>query len=145
MRPASTHLGRQFGKFLAVGASNTALSFVAYAGLAAVGVPYVAAGAAGFAAGAVNGYVLNRRWTFGGRDSTRARLRYLTVQAAGLAATSALLWLLGDLGRIEAYAATVPIVTVAMFAANRSWTFGRPPRLLLDVDGRPAEHAAGPG
>ncbi|MGZ4280771.1 MAG: GtrA family protein [Gaiellaceae bacterium] len=115
-----------------MGASNTALSFVVYAGLTAVGIPYVAAGAAGFAAGAVNGYVLNRRWTFGSGDSTGARVRYLAVQLAGLRTTSALLALLveaGRLGHVDAYVVTVPIVTVAMFLANRSWTFGPAPTL----------------
>jgi len=128
MPPGSARLAGQFAKFVAVGAGNTAISFLAYTGLVAVGVPYVAAGAAGFAAGAVNGYVLNRRWTFHGDDSTRARLRYLAVQAAGLGATSSLLALLveaGGLDRLEAYAITVPLVTAAMFLANRSWTFGR--------------------
>ena len=132
MRPGSGQLARQFGKFLVVGASNTALSFVVYAGLTAVGIPYVAAGAAGFAAGAVNGYVLNRRWTFGRGDSTGARVRYLAVQLAGLGTTSALLALLVEerrLGHVDAYVVTVPIVTVAMFLANRSWTFGPAPTL----------------
>jgi putative flippase GtrA len=149
MRAGSAHLTRQFGKFLVVGVSNTALSFLVYAGLVAVELPYIAAGAAGFAAGAVNGYVLNRRWTFRRSDSTGARVRYLAVQAAGLAATSALLWLLAGserLGSFAGYLVTVPIVTVAMFVANRNWTFGPAPALvLLDVDGRRAENTAGPG
>ena len=130
MRAASAHLARQFGKFLVVGASNTVLSFVVYATIVALGVPYVAAGAAGFAAGAVNGYVLNRRWTFRRVDSTGARVRYLAVQAAGLASTSALLWLLAAperLGSLGGYVVTVPVVTVAMFVANRNWTFGPAP------------------
>ena len=132
MLSARAQLTRQFGKFVLVGASNTALSFVVYTGLVAAGTSYVAAGGAGFAAGAVNGYVLNRRWTFRRVDSTRARVRYLAVQLAGLGATSALLALLveaGRLDRIAAYVVTVPIVTVVMFAANRSWTFGPAPTL----------------
>ena len=128
MRAASAHLTRQFGKFLVVGASNTVLSFVVYATIVAFGVRYVAAGAAGFAAGAVNGYVLNRRWTFRRVDSTGARVRYLAVQAAGLASTSALLWLLAAPERLGSYVVTVPVVTVAMFVANRNWTFGPAPR-----------------
>ena len=42
------------------------------------------------------------------------------MQAAGAAATSGLLWLIGG---IAAYAAVLPAVTLATFAANRSWTF----------------------
>jgi len=130
LRRGSGDLTRQFRRFLLVGAGNTALGFVAYTGLVAAGVPYVAAGAAGFVAGAVNGYVLNRRWTFRHGDSTGARVRYVTVQAAGVGTTSALLALLveaGSLDRIDAYLVTAPIVTVAMFVAHRSWTFGPEP------------------
>jgi putative flippase GtrA len=109
-----------------VGAGNTLLSFVAYTTLVLAGVPYWVAGPVGFCVGAVNGYVLNRRWTFGARDTYGARARYLAVQLAGLGATTGLLWLLvseAGTDRIAAYVLTVPIVTVAMFSANRVWTF----------------------
>ena len=115
----------QFARFLTVGLSNTALSFVAYAALVDV-LPYWVAGALAFAAGAVNGYVLNRRWTFAATDSAGARARYLAVQLCGLGTTTGLLWLLvgGEgLHRLWAYALTIPVVTVATFAANRAWTF----------------------
>ena len=116
----------QFGRFLAVGLSNTALSFLVYNALLLGGTPYWIAGALAFTAGAVNGYVLNRRWTFAAPDTRSARLRYVTVQLAGLGATTGLLWLLvsiGDVHRVVGYALTIPVVTVAMFAANRGWTF----------------------
>jgi putative flippase GtrA len=111
-----------------VGLSNTALSFVVYMALVAV-IPYSIAGALAFAAGAVNGYVLNRRWTFSAPDSNGARLRYLTVQLAGLGATAGVLRLLvSDAGvhRIWAYALAVPPVTAGTFLANRGWTFQNP-------------------
>jgi putative flippase GtrA len=121
-----TRLDRQFARFLLVGASNTAISFVAYRLLLLVGTPYVLAAALGFSAGAVNGYVLNRRWTFAARDSTRARVIYVAVQAAGAASTSLLVFLLvGGLGvdKTGAYVAAIPPVTVSTFMANRVWTF----------------------
>jgi putative flippase GtrA len=117
---------RQFGRFALVGISNTVVSFVAYAILIGIGVFYGAAGALAFALGAANGYILNRRWTFGARDSMRARLRYVVVQTAGLGATVTLLWLLvsyAGIGRLAAYPITVPTVTLATFFANRGWTF----------------------
>jgi putative flippase GtrA len=104
---------RQFGMFALVGVSNTVISFVAYAILIRIGVLYGAAGALAFALGAGNGYILNRRWTFAAQDSMRARLRYLVVQTAGLAATVALLWLFvsyADIGRLAAYPITIPAV-----------------------------------
>lgn len=125
-RTRASALLRQFTRFATVGVANTSLSFALYSALVAATVPYPFAGAIGFAAGAVNGYVLNRRWTFACRDSGRARTRYVLVQAAGLAATSSLLWLIvsvGTLGRLGGYALTIPAVTLATFAANRGWTF----------------------
>lgn len=125
-RLASTGLIRQFNRFILVGVSNTLLSFVSYTILIGVDIVYWAAGAIAFMIGAVNGYLLNRRWTFACPDSSRARLKYLVVQLAGLGATTALLWFfVSDAGisRIAAFAVTIPAVTVATFLANRSWTF----------------------
>jgi putative flippase GtrA len=119
-------LPRQFVRFCCVGLSNTALSYLVYTALVLAGAPYRLAGAVGFAAGAANGYVLNRRWTFASPDSTVARARYLAVQAGGLGATTGLLWLLVSAGGVDslaAYALAIPGVTVGMFLANRSWTF----------------------
>src|SRR3954453_16195810 len=58
----------QFRRFLLVGVGNTVISFVVYRLLLAAETPYVLAAALGFSAGAVNGYILNRRWTFAARD-----------------------------------------------------------------------------
>ena len=117
---------RQFRRFLLVGVGNTALSFVVYRLLLALGTPYVLAAALGFSVGAVNGYFFNRRWTFGARDSMRARLLYVAVQATGAAATSLLVLLfvrVAGTGKVGAYLAAIPPVTVCMFMANRIWTF----------------------
>ncbi len=116
----------QLGRFLVVGVTNTAVSFVAYRLLLALSVPYPAAAPVAFAVGALNGYVLNRRWTFAARDTRRARVLYVAVQVAGAGATSFLVWVLvhlADVGRVEAYLAAAPPVTVGMFLANRLWTF----------------------
>jgi putative flippase GtrA len=118
----------QFGRFLLVGVSNTLISLVTYLLLLEAGVPYWLAAAAAFAAGAVNGYVLNRRWTFAADDTTAARVRYVLVQACGLGATSGLLSLLvagAGLGERVAYLLVLPVVTVGTFSANRVWTFAR--------------------
>jgi putative flippase GtrA len=123
----------QFTSFVVVGASNTAISLVSYTVLLWAGVAYALAGAIAYVLGAVNGYVLNRRWTFSAHDTTARRMKYGVVQVAALGVTTALLWLLvsvGDVGRIAAYALAVPVVTVGTFLASRGWVFrgAQPPR-----------------
>ena len=125
-RPRHAALARQFRRFILVGASNTAISFIAYAVMIWLGVLYWPAGGAAFLLGAANGYVLNRRWTFNAADSTERRIKYLVLQLGGLGATTALLWLFvssGAFERVEAYAVTVPLVTVVTFLGNRAWVF----------------------
>src|ERR1700736_3321767 len=76
----------QFIKFGTVGVSNTLLTFLVYTLLLKVfGVWYLAASAIGFAVGAVNGFLLNRRWTFRGHvGDARTPLRWAVVQTCGL-------------------------------------------------------------
>lgn len=102
------------------------LSFIVYRLLLAVGAWYLLAAPLAFAVGAVNGFVFNRRWTFGARDTTRARVLYVTVQVVGAISTSLLVLLfvrVAGTGRVLAYLVAVPPVTLGMFVANRLWTF----------------------
>jgi len=97
--------------------------------LLAISTPYVLAAFLGFAVGALNGYILNRRWTFAAPDTTRSRVLYLCVQLVGAGLTSLLVFVLvheGGLGRVWAYLVAIPPVTLCMFAANRLWTFAEP-------------------
>ena len=124
-RPPSGRPAGQLVRFLVVGVGNTVLSFVVYRLLLAVGTWYVVAAPLAFAAGAVNGYIFNRRWTFAARDTTRARFVYVRCgdhrrrrdePARPFFVASA------GQGR-RAYLAAIPPVTVCMFVANRVWTF----------------------
>ena len=119
---------RQLVRFLVVGLSNTLISFVAYRLLLAGGVAYAPAALLAFVPGAVNGYVLNRRWTFAARDTRRARVLYVMTQAAAAVSLSLLVVLLVHAGfsRVGAYVLAVPPVTLAAFTANRLWTFRVP-------------------
>jgi putative flippase GtrA len=127
-RFSRNHPAPQLGRFLVVGLSNTVLSFLVYRLLLAAGAWYVLAAPLAFAAGALNGYVWNRRWTFTAPDTTRARVLYVVVQVLGALATTLLVLFfvraLGT-GRVWAYLAAIPPVTLCMFAANRLWTFGK--------------------
>jgi putative flippase GtrA len=120
--------GAQFVRFCVVGAANTAVTLAADAVGLALGVGYVQAGAMAFALGALNGYALNRSWTFRVRRLRFDGLaRYVVVQLACLALDLGLLQVLVGivvLPKLLAQACALPVVAVAGFTANRRWTFG---------------------
>jgi putative flippase GtrA len=118
----------QFVKFGIVGVSNTLLTFVVYTVLLKVfGVWYLAASAIGFIAGATNGFLLNRRWTF--REHVGDALtpvRWAIVQSCGLALNLGMLFLFvteAHLDKLLSQALATGVVTVSTFFANRAWTF----------------------
>src|SRR5437899_1135540 len=91
----------QFFKFGIVGVSNTLLTFALYTLLLKVlGVWYLAASAIGFVVGAINGFLLNRRWTFSGHvGDAFTPLRWSVVQGCGLGLNEGLLFVfVGDAG-----------------------------------------------
>jgi len=129
-RPAGAHraIAVQFIKFGIVGISNTLLTLVVYTVLLKVfGVWYLAASAIGFAAGATNGFLLNRRWTF--REHVGDALtpvRWAIVQSSGLGINEGLLYLfVGQvhLDKLLAQVCATAVVTLTTFSANRAWTF----------------------
>jgi putative flippase GtrA len=118
----------QFVKFGIVGVSNTLLTFAVYTLLLKVfGVWYLAAAAIGFGVGAVNGFLLNRRWTFRGHvGDALTPLRWTIVQGCGLALNEGLLYVLvhdAGLDKLVAQALVMGVVTISTFTANRAWTF----------------------
>jgi putative flippase GtrA len=131
----------QFVKFGIVGVSNTLLTFVVYTLLLKVfGVWYLAASAIGFAVGAVNGFLLNRAWTFKGHEGDALTpVRWCVVQGCGLALDEGLLYMFvssAGLDKLVAQAFATVIVVVLTFFANRAWTFkGHTPAVLVESDG----------
>ncbi len=122
------HIVKQFLRFATVGVSNTLLALAIYTVLVEVfGVWYLLASAIGFIAGAVNGFLLNRAWTFRGhRGDALTPVRWAVVQSCGLALDEALLFLCvkgAGLDELVAQAVAIAIVVLATFAANRAWTF----------------------
>ena len=118
----------QLARFLVVGASNTVITLVVYAALVRAGVPPVAASVAAFAAGAVNGFRLNRAWTFRSeRRGVVTAARYATVAALGVGLNAlgvALAVDVGELPKLAGEIAALPPVTVTTFALSRAWVFG---------------------
>ena len=133
----------QFVKFGIVGVSNTLIAFAVYTLLLKVfGVWYVAASGIGFAVGAVNGFLLNRRWTFRGHvGDALTPVRWAIVQTCGLGLNLGLVYLFvhdAGMDKLVGQIPTTAIVTVLTFVANRAWTFrtsaGRV--AVADGDGR---------
>ena len=133
----------QLVKFGIVGVSNTLLTFIIYTLLLKVfGVWYLAASAVGFAVGATNGFLLNRRWTF--REHVGDPLtpvRWAIVQGCGLGINEGLLFLFvhdARLDKLLAQAFATVVVTLTTFFANRAWTFRMhahdPPLAVADGD-----------
>jgi putative flippase GtrA len=118
----------QFVKFGIVGVSNTLLTFAIYGLLLKVfGVWYLAASAIGFVAGATNGFLLNRRWTFSGHvGDAFTPVRWAIVQGCGLGVNEGLLYVFvhdARLDKLLAQALATVVVTLTTFFANRAWTF----------------------
>jgi putative flippase GtrA len=119
-------VSREFVRFLIVGVANTLVSLVVYRALLALGVWYVVSAPLAWGAGAVNGYIFNRRWTFRARDSRRARFLYALFAVAGAGAASLLVFVFArgaGIPKFEAYLVAVPPITVSTFLASRYWTF----------------------
>ncbi|UTI64472.1 GtrA family protein [Paraconexibacter antarcticus] len=116
-------------RFCEVGATNTAVTLVAYGLLVHAGCPGWLASALGFAAGAANGYHWNARWTFADRrreGDDGARLRYVAVQGAGSAASAlgvlAAHHALG-LAHLASEIVILPVVTVLTYGLMRTVVF----------------------
>lgn len=144
--PRSTRVAAlvQFVKFGLVGVSNTAITFTVFTLLLKVfGVWYLAASAIGFAMGATNGFLLNRRWTFSEHvGDSLTPVRWAIVQSSGLAVNEALLFVLVDrvgLDELVSQAFAMVVVTVSTFLVNRAWTFrAHPPTASAEAEVQPA-------
>ena len=120
-------LAGQMVRFGIVGVTNTALSWSLFAIATGLGVWYPAASAGAFAVGAINGYTLNRVWTFRAGAFRVSRLfRYVVVQAIGLGANVLLLVALVEgagLHRLIAQLVSLGFVSLLTFGLNRRWAF----------------------
>jgi putative flippase GtrA len=126
-RPRPAEVVLQLVRFGLVGATNTVLTLATYALLVALHAPPPLAGAAGWAVGAANGFVLNGAWTFrGGARGRVAAARYAAVALTGAALNAALVAIaVGEqhLPRIAGELAALPPVTLLTFVLCRAWVF----------------------
>ncbi len=121
----------QFLRFAVVGASNTALDFLAYLALTR-GLPWwhahlVAAATASFCLAAASSFLLNNFWTFG-HDAAgwhRRAPKFFAVAVGGLAWNAAILQMLIAAGMhdILAKLLATAVVMIWNFTLQKTWTF----------------------
>jgi putative flippase GtrA len=127
-------LARRLVRFLMVGGFNTGLVYLAFKGLLAIGVHYLAAAAIGWAVGVGVSYVLNRSFTFEMTHKPQAREfgafvgGYLLQLAVGQATYWVLIGLLG-LDEDIAFLCNLVFTTAISFLFMRFVVFRhRPPQ-----------------
>ncbi len=123
-----TVLLRQFSSFAGVGLLATAVHYAVLVGLVKMAaVSPVAAAMAGFGAGAVISYCLNRSQVFhSARRHQEAAWRFALVALAGFGLTYLFMSLFVDIGGVPylpAQVVTTGIVMLWNFAVHRIWTF----------------------
>lgn len=128
LRHLRSPLVAQFVKFGLVGVSNTLLAFAVYSLLVrGFGVWYLLASGIGFAVGAINGYLLNRSWTFRGHSGgSNTAVRWVVVQGCGLLCNLGLVYVFvsrAGMDKLVGQALSTAIVVVSTFFVNRTWTF----------------------
>lgn len=129
MGPNRSELGKA-GRFAAVGVVNTLVDFGVFTLLAQfLSVNVYAAQVAGYGAGVLNSYILNRSWTFRARDRffSPALVKFLVLSLCMLLFSTGMLYLFHGLAGIPKLPAKVIATGVTMvvnFLANRFWVFG---------------------
>jgi len=115
-------------KFCVVGAIGYLVNLGVYTALLrGADLHYLPAAVCSFAVAVSNNYLWNRHWTFRGRRGHlyHQGLRFLVVSLVALGANLAILRILvaGELGKIEAQAIAIVLVTPLSFLGNRLWSF----------------------
>ncbi|WCB96193.1 hypothetical protein DSM104299_04949 [Baekduia alba] len=113
----------QLVRFAVVGASNTVVTLITTMMLG-LALPATVAAALGWGAGAVNGYRLNRGWTFASRARGAApAARYVGVQALAAGVDAGGVWALSGSSRVVAALVALPVASLLAFVLCRRWVF----------------------
>lgn len=130
------------GTFLidATGAAGSALART----LARFGIGSVdaaVANVAGYLAGMVNSFVLNKLWTFEAAGRTARQLkRFVALNLVSLAGSTAIMFVAVDVlaaPYVPVFVATVALTTVFHFVGNKHWTFADAGPFTAGERGRP--------
>jgi putative flippase GtrA len=119
--------GRKLAKFALVGGLNTGVDFAVFcllvygAGMLSIGAQIVS-----YAAGLLNSYLWNRRWTFGVKKQLKLGevLRFIGVNLLSFAVATALLLALEPwIGSAPAKALSIVISMAVNYVGYRVWVF----------------------
>ncbi len=120
---------RQFALYVLCGGSGVMLDFTIYSALVASGVWHHAANIAGYVAGTLLSFVLNRAITFNVLDATLRRLvAFLGVATLGYLCSTLVLILLVDMLGMNQFlskAVSIVVVIAVQFTLNSHFTFRR--------------------
>jgi putative flippase GtrA len=117
----------EFIKFSLVGASNTAISIIAYNLLLKIGILYLVASSLAYGIGMINSYLLNKIWVFESKISAKKTIpKFLLVNLVSLSITNFLLYLnVSVLGLNKALGQLIVTVTILIinFLGSKLWIF----------------------
>jgi len=118
---------RQFLLYCLCGGLGVSTDYAVFYLAVTAGLWYQGANLAGYVAGTLLSFALNRVLTFGMRDRVMQRLAmFLGVAAVGFGASAIMLWLLVQQFGVDPRIAkllTLPMVVVLQFTLNRRLTF----------------------
>lgn len=125
---SSKTLPRQFSRFFVVSLTAFVVDYGTFLLLGLIlGLDPVWRALAGYAAGGIPSYALNRRHTFEtDRSHVEAGWRFVLVMAVGFALTGLFMYILADrlgLPSLGARVLTTGLVFLWNFIAHRGWTF----------------------
>jgi len=121
---------KQFLLYCACGGTGVATDYLIYYFLIGqLGLWYQGANAAGYIAGTLVSFALNRIITFNTRDQTAKRLAlFLATAAIGYGVSAIMLWTLVRILDVDprlAKLVTLPVVVLLQFTLNKRVTFSR--------------------
>jgi putative flippase GtrA len=119
--------GSQFARFIIVGVLSTIVNYAIFIALLSVNTPYIVAMGAGFIAGTVAGFRINKVWTFGvARNEGGLFGAYVAVYAVSLLAGMGFLWALVELLLLDPRIAnilTIGLTTMTNFVGTKLLVF----------------------
>lgn len=125
----------QLIKFNMVGVLNTLVDFLIYILLFSLGVHYLIAQIAAYAAGMTNSYFFNRYWTFAQAGTTAkgagAMVKFAIVNLVTFGLSLLFLFLLGEKAGLHPFVGKVLVVGMTMvlnFTGMKFWAFRQSPK-----------------